>query len=112
MRNKVMISIVDLKLNTVESKKLLKLIRGIEGLDGSELKTGLEYDSFIEDGGEDSEMVFSEISFYVDGDAEIATIIASKAVSLIRTEHETLTNKFVVTMIEVDDIIVLFDFAN
>ena len=112
MRYKVMITIVDLKLNAFESKKLLKLIRDIDGLDGSELKTGLEYDSFIEDDGEDSEMVFSEISFYVDGDEENATIIASKAVSLIRTEHKTLENKFVVTMTETDNIIFLFDFAN
>ena len=108
MRYKIIISIQNLRLNTYESKKLLKIIQGINGLDGIVLKTGLEYDSNIEDDGDDSEMIFTEIDFYADGNEETATIIANEAISLVIKSHKISLNSFCITLTETENIIFLF----
>jgi hypothetical protein len=96
MRNKISIS--GLSLNTDESKELLSLLQASDEVEHLELKTGLEYHADIELYERDSEMAFSDFSFYFDGNAESATVVINNVVNLINITHPFPKGRLCVTM--------------
>lgn len=109
MRYEVVISVSDLRLSPSDSRKLIKVIQGIKGFDTIIIKTGSEYDSNIEDDGEDSETMFSEIVFFVNGNVENASPIANEVINQIETMFNVPKKRMVLTMTEIENIIFFFD---
>jgi hypothetical protein len=109
MRYEVDISVGDLRLSPSDSRKLIKVIQGINGFDTVIIKTGSEFDSNIEDDGEDSETMFSEIVFFVDGNVENASPIAYEVINQIETKFDVPKKRIVLTMTEIENIIFFFD---
>ena len=109
MRYEVVISVGDLRLSPSDSRKLIKVIQGINGFDTVIIKTGSEYDSNIEDDGEDSETMFSEIVFFVDGNVENASTIANEVINQIVTMFQAPKKRIVLTMTEIENILFFFD---
>lgn len=98
MRKKITILILGLEINTVQSKEIILVLRGIEGLDNLILKTGLEYDSNIEFFEGDSEMVFSEFTFFVNGGIDYATNVINEVINSISFYHPFFKGGLCVTM--------------
>jgi hypothetical protein len=109
MRYEVVLSVGDLRLSPSDSRKLIKVIQGINGFDTVIIKTGSEFDSNIEDDGEDTETMFSEIVFFVDGNVENASPIAYEVMNQIETMFDVPKKRIVLTMTEIENIIFFID---
>lgn len=104
MRHQVIISTKNLKLTAVNSRKIINLLKERICLDCIIINTGLSYDSFIEDGGEDSESYFTEVKFYVNGDIEMCIYNAQKSIQVIGDLFKIPKEGFYFTLTEVENI--------
>jgi hypothetical protein len=93
MRYYVRISVHNLKLTSSKSKKLISSIQELKNLEGIIIKTGSEFDSYIENEGNDSKIFFTEIEFYVDGNLETTELFANRVANLIQWKLKITENE-------------------
>jgi hypothetical protein len=106
MRYEVVVSIYSLKLTAIDSRELLKAIQNIDGFEeGVRVSAGVEYDSNVEDEGEDSEFSYSEIKFYSNGTEEKASTIANKVVNQTKILFDFPETGLFFTLTEIENII-------